>query len=76
MSTTRLRKLTEQIEIDSFYVSEYGHTIRRERGTVTENGNILDGHWVLRNFEGCLVDFNRYRTDLFEQHGFVVINPL
>ena len=51
------------------YEADCGHTMRREEGK-TPNGNSIAGRWVLRDAAGAWVDFDKYRYDLMERHGF------
>ena len=44
------------------------YSIKREYGK-TPNGNYLEGRWVLRGHEGEYIDFDRYRSDLFERNN-------
>lgn len=44
-------------------------SIEREYETLTPRGNLMNGRWVLR-IAGELVDFDYYRNDLVERHGF------
>jgi len=44
-----------------------GFTAKRECG-LTPNGNPMAGRWVLRDAAGSFVDFDQYRTDLFERN--------
>lgn len=58
--------------MDKEYKFSNGWTAKREYG-VTPNGNCFGGRWVLRNRSGKLVDFDRYRNDLFPRHNLPVI---
>lgn len=59
-----IKEISEEV-----YQAEDGHTARREEG-LTPNGNPVSGRWVLRDPVGVFVDFDQYRHDLFERHGF------
>jgi len=48
--------------------SEDGWTMAREYGN-TENGNAINGRWVLRNETGAVVDIDKYRNDLEGRYG-------
>lgn len=50
-------------EGDECYVSTSGLVVKREYD-LTPNGNKMDGRWVLRDVDGVLIDFDRYRMDL------------
>lgn len=54
------------------YLGADGSTARRESGK-TPNGNPVAQRWVLRDAHGAWVDFDKYRHDLFERHGFRVV---
>ena len=51
------------------YVSKTGNgwTMQREYG-MTPNGNPINGQWVLRDGNGEMIAFDKYRNDLAEQH--------
>jgi hypothetical protein len=51
------------------YVSATGHTMKREYGTKTPNGNKMDGHWVVRDKNKRFVDFHTHSNDLIDKHG-------
>jgi len=51
------------------YKSTDGWVMNREYGMLS-NGILLNGNWVLRNPDGVFVDFDKYRSDLMERHGF------
>lgn len=57
---------------DEHYISEFSHVIRREFGTVSLNGQSLNGMWVLRDSAGSIIDWHQYRNDLFEHHKFKI----
>ena len=57
----------EDPEVDG-YVTEQGGIVKREYG-LTPNGNPLSGRWVYRDATGKLIDFDRYRHDLFEHNN-------
>jgi hypothetical protein len=50
------------------YSVQGGGQVRREWGQ-TPNGNQMAVRWVYRDGAGNLIDFNRYRHDLFEHHN-------
>lgn len=54
---------------DDAYLADCGCTMRREHGK-TPNGNSINGRWVLRDAAEGWVDFEQYRFDLMERHGF------
>lgn len=54
---------------DEWYVSELGHTIKREDFT-SEIGNTYLGRWVLRSKDGTVIDHDQYRSDLMERNNF------
>lgn len=54
---------------EHFYVSDDGYVVRREHGK-TPNGNELGGRWVLREITGRFIDYDQYRNDLAERHGY------
>ena len=56
-----------------YYITPDGsHRIMRESGQ-TPNGNHLNNRWVYRNLTtNELIDFDSYRSDLFERHDITV----
>ncbi|MFN9474652.1 MAG: hypothetical protein ACK59X_24910 [Acidovorax sp.] len=56
------------------YLGSDGSTARRETGS-TPNGNPIAQRWVLRDANGVWIDFDQYRHDLFERHGFRAARP-
>lgn len=50
------------------YTVQGGGQVRREHGP-TPNGNPMAGCWVYRSAAGDLIDFDRYRIDLFERNN-------
>lgn len=54
-----------------FYTSAEGHVIRKE-DVHTPNGNHWKDFWVLRDATGTLIDWDKYRHDLFSRNGFEV----
>lgn len=63
--------LTQLFEHHGGYLSEDGHTMRREHG-LTPNNNELGGQWVLRDPSGQWIDFDKYRYDLADRNGFYI----
>lgn len=59
---------------DDAYEGDEGFTMRREQGK-TPNGNNIGGRWVLRDANGVWIDFDQYRFDLMERHGFKTAAP-
>lgn len=55
------------------YRSSCGYSMARESDTLTPNGNRMNGRWVLRDPEGGLVDFCRYRNDLAENNDMKLV---
>lgn len=51
------------------YVTDEGHTMRREEG-LTPNGNPIRGRWVLRNADGSWIGYDENRLDLATRYGF------
>lgn len=51
-----------------YYVLPDSKTINREYGK-TPNGNRMAGAWVYRDTDGNLIDFDKYRADLFDRNG-------
>lgn len=66
------------VEERSYAVRDAGgaevYRMAREYG-MTDNGNELNGRWVLRDAAGTIVDFDRYRSDLAERNGFDIGLP-
>lgn len=55
---------------DTFgYACQGGGQVRRETTTRTPNGSPMAGRWVYRDATGTLVDFDQFRTDLFERNN-------
>lgn len=54
---------------DEWYVSEQGHTIKRE-DFKSDVGMTYIGRWVLRDKSGTVIDHDQYRTDLMERNNF------
>lgn len=52
------------------YLGDAGYRMQREYG-LTPNGNDLGGFWVLRGPRGEWIDYDQYRFDLLQRHGFV-----
>jgi len=50
------------------YTFPNGMTMKREDGE-TPNGNPMNGKWVLRDSNGKLIDFGKYRNDIAERNG-------
>lgn len=48
------------------YTVQGGGQVRREWGQ-TPGDNPMNGRWVYRDGAGKLIDFDQYRTDLFER---------
>lgn len=61
-----------EVETDRYEIrdrnDDVAFTMAREQG-LTENGNPLNGRWVLRDARGVWVDFDTYRNDLMERHA-------
>lgn len=55
------------------YISAEGVTVAREEGTLTPNGNPMNGRWALRDQNGNLVDFDRCRNDLAERNSLNLV---
>jgi hypothetical protein len=55
------------------YTAQDGSTVRRETGTETPNGNLLNGQWVYRGPDGSYIDYDRYRTDLESRYRIRLI---
>lgn len=49
-----------------------GRQLMREFNTLTPNGNVMGGRWVLRDVNGIFIDFDNYRHDLMERHDLKV----
>ena len=49
------------------YTCQGGGQVRREFSK-TPAGNDMGGRWAYRSATGDLVDFDQYRTDLFERN--------
>jgi hypothetical protein len=62
-------KVDAQYLDDGIYAIPNGGTIKREKETLTPNGNRLGGRWAFRSENGALVDFDRYINDLAERHN-------
>lgn len=58
--------------VDGVYKTSDGGETRREYDSLFPNGNKFDGKWVYRNADGFMVDFDRYRNDLFSRNYFIV----
>jgi hypothetical protein len=46
--------------------------MRREYGTVSPNGNPIEGLWVLRDHDGKYIDYDRYRFDIAPRHDLEI----
>ena len=61
-----------EVETDRYEIrdrdGDVAFTMAREQG-LTDNGNPLNGRWVLRDAGGGWVDFDTYRNDLMERHA-------
>lgn len=57
---------------DYIYVWEDQRSMRREYGTVTPNGNTIEGLWVLRDRDGKYIDYDRYRFDIAPRHDLEI----
>lgn len=51
------------------YKCETGETVAREYATLSPNGNLFNGHWVLRDATGKYLDHDQYRSDLAERQN-------
>lgn len=49
---------------DDIYTFEDDSVIRRERETLTPNGNKMNGRWVYRSKDGTMLDYDQYINDL------------
>lgn len=56
------------------YEGADGYVLQREYG-LTPNGNPMNGRWVLRDGEGRMLDFDRYRSDLAERFQLKLEHP-
>ncbi|MCF2902438.1 hypothetical protein L1267_18880 [Pseudoalteromonas sp. OFAV1] len=61
--------VTSKSDTEDSYTLDNGYTLKREFDTLTPNGNRLNGRWALRNSQGELVDFDKYRNDLASRQG-------
>lgn len=52
---------------DEYYTGN-GLVLKREYQTLTPNGNSMSGRWVLRDAEGKLIDFDKYRNSIAERN--------
>jgi hypothetical protein len=64
-------KTLKEITPDQCYRGEDGTTMQRENG-LTPNENPIGNKWVLRSADGAWIDFDMYRFDLAERHGFTL----
>lgn len=59
------------------YIEEYrsldGHVMRREWGK-TPNDNYMNGRWVLREKDGNVIDWDKYRSDIAERNNIKLIH--
>lgn len=70
----KMYEKTYRFEDISMTVYEgFGHVIAREYHTETPNGNPMNGRWVLRDADGTLIDFDKYRSDLAERNNIQLI---
>lgn len=65
----------KEVKENDRYESQDGWVMQREDG-IGPHGYPLNGQWVLRNPEGTLIDFDKYRNDLASHYqiNFVHIN--
>ena len=54
---------------DNGYASTDGLALAREHDTLTPNGNLMNGRWVLRSANGDLLDFDRYLNDIVDRQN-------
>lgn len=54
---------------DNHYTFEDGFVLKREFGTITPNGNKINGFWVYRNAQGDFIDYNQYINDIECQYN-------
>lgn len=59
-------------QLDDVYVALDGSIVSREDG-FHPDGFEYDGRWVYRNAIGDVVDFGRYRNDLFSTFSLRII---
>jgi hypothetical protein len=67
MSRTLVMMVRHGDNIDYWYRSSCGLTLKRESGTLPSGGT-YDGAWVLRTAAGDFVDFSSYQNDLASRH--------
>ena len=61
-------KKVSQVRSDRYVIENNEGTLCREYGK-TPNGNNFNGSWVFRDEKGNMIDFDKYRHDLFARNG-------
>jgi hypothetical protein len=56
-------------EPDEYLIENF--SMKREYETILSNGYPANGIWVLRK-DGEVIDYDRYRIDLAQLHGFTL----